>query len=70
MREQEKKMKLYDKYNKEQGVRFTLDEKSKLFSPQYDSAKAETLMSLTMFRVRENAAATLIQSLFRGYKCR
>lgn len=27
-------------------------------------------MSLTMFRVRENAAATLIQSLFRGYKCR
>jgi len=27
-------------------------------------------MSLTMFRVRENAAATLIQSLFCGFKCR
>lgn len=27
-------------------------------------------MSITMFRVRENAAATLIQNMFRGYKTR
>lgn len=63
-------MNLYHKYNKEQGVQLTHKEQRKLFGPQFDMAKAETLMSLTMFRVRENAAATLIQSLFRGYKCR
>jgi hypothetical protein len=53
-------MSIYHKYNKEQGVRFTQEEQKKLFGPQYDTAKAETFMSLTMFRVRENAAATLI----------
>ena len=33
MKEQEKKIKIYKKYNHEQGVRFTLDEQDKLFGP-------------------------------------
>jgi hypothetical protein len=60
MKDLEKKLSIYKKYKKEQGVTFTPQEQAMLFSPTYDIPQAETYMSLTMFKVRENAAATLI----------
>lgn len=70
MKDLERKLQIYKKYKKEQGVVLTKAEQQQLFSPLYPIPQAETFMSMTMFRVRENAAATMIQSMFRGYKCR
>jgi len=49
IREMERKISLYDKYQKEQGLYFSEKDKNKLFGPQYDKAQMEMLISLKMF---------------------
>lgn len=68
IREMERKISLYDKYQKEQGLYFSEKDKNKLFGPQYDKAQMEMLISLKMFQQREHIAAVMIQSRWRCYR--
>lgn len=46
MRDLEKKIEIYQKYNDEQGLTLSKKEQDKLFGPAYDTVQAETMLSL------------------------
>jgi len=56
----QKKITIFGKYKNEQGVLLGKKDHDRLLGPEYDTAKAEFLMSRAMYKARETIAAILI----------